>query len=377
MSASKTLTLFFTHDVSLKLWKEKGLFDREVKPYLYLAKHRGWKIHFYTHGDADDLDFRNELSPIEITPAYLNFRKPKNRIMRLFISPFILWSNRASLKGQQIYKANQFWGAWNIIFAKWLWGGKAIGRCGYELLNFTISEKKNGMRIYFVRLISWLIYKYSDMIVLATEADKRFAVSQFSFLANKEIIVEPNWIDTVLFKTNDSVQKIVDIGYIGRFNEQKNLELLVNAAKEAGLSLHLYGGGEQETKLRQMCNDSNCNIFGWVKNANVPNLLNQFNLFVLPSLYEGNPKSLLEAMSCGCAVIASDVPGNREIVTNGENGLLCSLEAESLRRCISKLLNDSDLRKELGKNARRYIIEKHSLKSYLQREEKRLELLLD
>ena len=127
------------------------------------------------------------------------------------------------------------------------------------------------MRIYFVRLISWLIYKYSDMIVLATEADKRFAVSQFSFLANKEIIVEPNWIDTVLFKTNDSVQKIVDIGYIGRFNEQKNLELLVNALKGSWIYLYIYMEGENgETTLRQMCNDSNCRIFGWVKNANVP-----------------------------------------------------------------------------------------------------------
>lgn len=376
MKNSKSLTLFFTHDVSLKIWKERGLFDREVRPYLYFAKHLGWDIQFFTYGSNEDLEYAEELFPIKIIPAYLGMKKPKQKLVRLLISPFLILKHHKELKKQSIYKSNQFWGSWNIILAKFLWGGKALGRCGYELLTFTINEKKSLPRLCFVWAISYFTYKFSDMVLVATEADKLSATKRFSFLKDKTLIVESNWIDTDIFVDQSNKKKHIDIGFIGRFNPQKNLELLIAAAKIVKCTLNLCGSGEEKSKLEKLCTDRRFTISDPLENRDVPNLLNQFKIFVLPSHYEGNPKALLEAMSCKCAVIATDVPGSREIITNGENGILCESTAESLATCISTLLDDPKLRTQIGENAGKYVRKNNSLNSYLEREQKRLEKLI-
>lgn len=212
------------------------------------------------------------------------------------------------------------------------------------------------------------------VIVFATLSDKKFAISQFPFLNQKQIQIEPNWIDTDnFFPKNHAIEK-VDLGYIGRFTKQKNLNLLIDAAKKIDASIHLYGGGEEQKNLDRACTGSKCKIFPWQKNENVPGLLNSFRIFVLPSHFEGNPKVLLEAMSCGCAVIATNVPGNREIIKHGVNGILCKPDVKHMTNAISYLLDNQNVRKELGKNAREYIENNYSLTRFLKREEKRLRM---
>ena len=80
------------------------------------------------------------------------------------------------------------------------------------------------------------------------------------------------------------------------------------------------------------------------------------HIAILVSYREGLPKSLLEAASCGCAMIASDAPGCRELVKDGENGLLVPpRDATALADAIERLALDVDLRKKLGKNARKRV----------------------
>jgi glycosyltransferase involved in cell wall biosynthesis len=98
------------------------------------------------------------------------------------------------------------------------------------------------------------------------------------------------------------------------------------------------------------------------------------DIFVLPSLSEGLPLSLLEAMSCGLPVVATIVGGNAEIVDPnlktkevvsdyhiGENGVLVNpKDVKGLAEAILKLLNDVDLSKQLGEKARKTVEENYS-----------------
>ena len=87
--------------------------------------------------------------------------------------------------------------------------------------------------------------------------------------------------------------------------------------------------------------------------SDVRDLLQAADLAVLPSYREGAPRSLLEAAACGLPIVATDVPGCREIVSNGINGLLVpALDSKLLADSILDLLADAGLRADMGKRSR-------------------------
>jgi glycosyltransferase involved in cell wall biosynthesis len=82
-------------------------------------------------------------------------------------------------------------------------------------------------------------------------------------------------------------------------------------------------------------------------------LLNTVDVAVLPSYREGLPKSLIEAAACGLPLVTTDVPGCREVVTDGENGLLVPVrDAQALAAAIAQLQDDPELAASLGRAAR-------------------------
>lgn len=88
-------------------------------------------------------------------------------------------------------------------------------------------------------------------------------------------------------------------------------------------------------------------------------ILSQAGLFVLPSAFEGQPLALLQAMAAGLGCIASDVPGNRDLIRHGETGLLHPAgDSEALAGCLARLLEDPALRRRLGENARKAVADR-------------------
>ena len=89
---------------------------------------------------------------------------------------------------------------------------------------------------------------------------------------------------------------------------------------------------------------------------------------MLPSFFEGTPKVLLEAMSCGLPIVATDVEGIRSLITHKENGYLSDPNIDSLHNAIQEVLSDSGLRDRMGKNARDTILERFDLKRIVEQE---------
>ena len=153
--------------------------------------------------------------------------------------------------------------------------------------------------------------------------------------------------------------------YVGRLFEQKNIKLILDALKDSNIGIDVIGDGELRNLLNQIAQKSkiDINFLGRLANDQMPGVYNSYPIYVLCSNYEGNPKTLLEAMSCGLAVIGTNVPGIREIIINGRNGILIpNNEPSLLLESIQTLFLNRSLRKKLGVNARRTILENNSMK---------------
>jgi glycosyltransferase involved in cell wall biosynthesis len=100
---------------------------------------------------------------------------------------------------------------------------------------------------------------------------------------------------------------------------------------------------------------------GLVLHDEMPRLIGTTSICVLPSLKEGMPYALLEAMACGKPVIGSNIHGINDVISHGDNGILVPpRNPEALADAILTLMADRDLRRKLGHNARQLMVEKYS-----------------
>lgn len=106
-------------------------------------------------------------------------------------------------------------------------------------------------------------------------------------------------------------------------------------------------------------------VWGW--QADMPSTLAKADIFCLPSYREGVPSALLEACASGLPIVATDVPGCRDVVTHGINGLLVPpQDPHALAEAIETLLADSGLRAEMGKAGRQLALEKFSMEKIIE-----------
>lgn len=366
--AMRHLVLFFTFDVSLLDWRNTGLFSREVKLYQALAEH-GWQTTFVTYGGAEDAQFARELAPIRVIALYDGIKRPPSIVFRLLLSPLAVWKARQALRGADLVKTNQIWGGWNAIFAKWIFGTAVLARGGYESYTFALKQGVSRPRLFLTRMCSRLTYRSSDMISMTTDEDKQFIEKTFQLKSTK-IDVRANWVNTDVFSPRTATEQTNKVLFVGRFNEQKNLFALIEAISGTGLGLDLIGWGNLEDELRAFAAKIGVtvNFLGKVPNDELPEMLCRYPVFALTSLYEGNPKTLIEAMACGRAVVGTRVAGIKTLIDDGVSGLLCDTDAASIRQGLTRLNEDAGLRRRLGAAARAQILAGNSLDSYVEHE---------
>ncbi len=158
-----------------------------------------------------------------------------------------------------------------------------------------------------------------------------------------------------------------------RFVEEKGIQYFVEAARllkkrEIEVRMVLVGKPEenqstaiQTRELSQWVSEGIVEWWGW--HDDMKKIYPLANIVCLPTFYkEGIPKTLIEGAACGRPLIATDVPGCREIVKDGENGFLIpKKDAESLSDAIVKLAEDAELRDRMGKRSREIAMANFSL----------------
>src|SRR5690554_372612 len=188
-------------------------------------------------------------------------------------------------------------------------------------------------------------------IVLSDFAKKKLTQTGVSY---KSIIIKPNFIHPT--NTNIVQNKVERAVFLGRLSFEKGILKLIENWKYINYPLYIIGTGPLESKIRnKVKNNSNIMLLGNTENEEVKSFLAASALMIFPStLYEGMPMTILEAMSVGVPVIASDLGPRGEIVINEKTGLLYDINNNSdFKQKVELLIKDKTLRNQLGENAKK------------------------
>ena len=353
-TSDKIIAVFFTHGVSLDLWERRGMFSREVRFYEELATDVG-EVWFFTYG-RDDARYTERLdNRVRIFPK----RLPIPDFLYGILLPFLY---RHELARVDAIRIHQVAGAIPALIAHWMTHKPLIVRAGFQWYSFARRQGASRLKLAIISLIGRLAYRSAAVIIHTTQHDTDFVADRYHIATNKLHVI-PNWVDTDLFKPMDIEKHPGTVCTVGRLEKQKNLHALIEAMKGTDATLVIYGEGSQGESLEEHARklDVNVDFRGRINNEELPRALNAFELFILPSLYEGNPKVLLEAMACGLPCIGTRVEGIESMIENGKTGILCEPIVESIRQAITKLLADPDLQTTLGENARARVLATSSL----------------
>ena len=231
---------------------------------------------------------------------------------------------------------------------------------------------KIGSGLFGKLRIRFVLNAVDVFVVISNEINDELRT--FGVEAERRIFI-PNGVDTTRFTPADPLIKDtlrIKLGlpdglltiFTGRLEIEKRLDLLIFIWAKIrrhipNAYLLLVGIGSQEAYLRSIAGEGV--IFVGEVEDTAPYLIAS-DIFVLPSISEGLSNSLLEALSCELAVIATSIGGTTDVVVNNVNGLLVNNESpEELMSGLMRLLNDSDFRRRIGVAGRQTILEKYSM----------------
>jgi len=368
------MIVFFTRGISLDLWLRKGLFDREKLIYEeHLLKGHFNKIYWITYGSRDEI-LANKLKEekrlnelIKVLPMPKIFNIPKiGTMIYSFLIPFFYIN---IFKNITILKTNQMNGSIPAILVKLIYNKPLILRTGYTRSIFLKKQNKNFITKFFTYLLEQMAYKIANVAIVASENDKNYICSRYRIDKNK-INVLYNFIDTNKFKNLEQKRNNKFI-FVGRLSEQKNLFNIIDAISKTNFELDIYGSGELKNQIDLFIKTKKANVHlkGEIANCELPFILNKYKYYILASFYEGMPKTLLEAMACGCICVGTDVEGINEVIKDKVNGLtIKDVNAESIYDTLKNLERSSINIENISLNAESIIQEKFSLKKIVSQE---------
>ncbi|PWB77938.1 MAG: hypothetical protein C3F07_01095 [Anaerolineales bacterium] len=247
--------------------------------------------------------------------------------------------------------------------------------------------------------VMYALQNASAVTTNATELAKKAKA-----FVDREIHLIPNGVDTEHFKPKEKIARLIQtlrlippepnghtpylgqqhvsrfqqriIGFVGELREKKGLKTLLSAYAQANkaqpAALLVVGtirqGADREFFEEFLASNSNLQITitGQISPGDLPAYYALMDVFVHPSLRDGMPNALLEAMACGKAVVATPVGGVSEVIQDRVDGAIVPVnDADALSGAILELLENDPLRRSLGESARRKIIANFTLEREL------------
>lgn len=365
------ILLFSTIGFSLVKWSELGILERELGLLSDISKTTNTRFYLVTYGDSEDFSFAKGYTGITTIPlySYLPFKLfPRLYAIEFFVFPFLIPFLIASLGISFFYvRTNQMWGAFAPILTSTLFRKPLLLRIGYEALFFARQSEN-----LTIQLLSYLQgqlgYLTARKIQVATRADKSFILANYFCISPEKIVVRPNHVSHFFVKQNYPGRSVSpntkrDLICIGRHVHQKNYKALLLALSNHSklYTLTIIGDGPlyDETKRLAAKLQINLNMIKSLPQELIPSILNQHSLFILPSLYEGNPKVLIESLTYGIPCIATHTYGCEDLIEHGVTGLLVQPDMSDLCESIDTLLTDTSLMRSLSINARHKYVTTH------------------
>lgn len=262
----------------------------------------------------------------------------------------------------------------------------------YRIGGWAFKEPRN---IFFRKIYLWaekISAPFKDVIVTNSEFDRKLAIKN-KIVKPEKIITVYNGLDfhKLKFLPKETARKCLYqhpsaggpmslplIGAIALLYKNKGLEYLILAAKklkESGRNWHfmIIGKGAERQNLEKLIIkhglENTVYLVGAIPDAY--RFLKAFDLFVLPSVKEGQPWVILEAMAAGLPIVATNIAGIPEMIENEKSGLLVEpADSEALASAILKMMTHPSLAHECARNALVRVKEKFSAKDMMRETEK-------
>ena len=238
----------------------------------------------------------------------------------------------------------------------------------YTVHNSIWHENVSGFKRKIASLIERLFAKlYTQQIIAVSENLKQELILKHG-VNEKKIKVIPNGVEVPLVYVRQEHSPLI-IGTLARFAPQKGLSFFIEALyllKEDGINFQAVIGGdgplkeELVAKVKTLGLGEIVQFPGYIQDPQ--NFYHSIDIFVLPSLSEGLPLTILEAMSQKLPVVATQVGGIPEVIKSGENGILVPpQDAVSLKEALLALITREELRKKLGEKAYLTVYEHYNI----------------
>ena len=261
----------------------------------------------------------------------------------------------------------------DLIHANWSICGAIGGIVGYlsskpVITTFRGEDVNKALSSIIYKLIMKTAVKLSSNIICVSDRLLE-TISKITKVEDTKIKCIPNGIDSSLMKQKQHeylhYKNQIKLISVGSLTENKNLKLVIYAVNElikSGMCIKydIVGDGSTKDELEKLiskyCLQKNIHIHGILQPERVYKLISNSTALVLSSFREGRPNVILESMAIGTPVIASDIGGVRELISDGYNGFLFDPTQHSqLVSCITKLNKEPSLLKKIQKNAKLYI----------------------
>jgi len=360
----RKLILLLSEGYGIKNWEKLGTIDRELKIYKDLAKQNDRELVIVSY----QKDFLCGINIMRIPFPFIHHKFINIRqLCFLFTALF-------RIKTTDIIITNQAHnGGWLAILVKMFVGCKVIARCGYVFGEQMAYLKMKGFGYSKRRFLEKITMKYSNIIFCPTVELKDWINTKYG-LKNSKIKVVPNFVDENDFSKKRKVIKNFDVIYVGRIHDEKRVYLVKNLVKKFNLKTCIIGVGKNES-VQQLKNLDLINYIPSVPNKDLNDYLCQSKYFVTGSSWEGHPKAIIEAMSCGLICIAPSVNGINNLIVDGKTGILYDGSSEDL---ITKFLDiDSNTAKQhlISNEAVEFIIQNFNYNKVLKKTNKFVESL--
>jgi glycosyltransferase involved in cell wall biosynthesis len=230
---------------------------------------------------------------------------------------------------------------------------------------------------------NWVLGKVTDRVIAVSEAVKDHLV-RYDHLPPTSITVLPNAIDVRAFGSRNGAEarqrlgvssNAYLVGTVGRLELQKGHVVLLQAMRQLITKYPearalIVGGGSQEGTLRRLADDlglSDRVMFAGVR-RDTPDVLSALDVFVLPSLWEGIPLALLEAMATALPVVATRVGGVPEIISDRSTGILIDPgDPDQLVAAIMHCRDDRQSATRMAQAGRQWVEQHASIQAYTRR----------
>ncbi|MCI0394693.1 MAG: glycosyltransferase family 4 protein [Chloroflexi bacterium] len=356
-----TLGLLPPLNGGLQALAQAGQQDRLIEHYFRAYARSFVRVFYFSYFPEQLEQYTGEaelLAAIKLLPG-----RPGRRYT--FRLPF-RWAGE--LRQCQVLRVFQLTGVIPAAMARVRWRTPFAVTYGYDYARFARAEGQR-RRALVLWLLEQLGLRIANAVIVTTPALRQH-VSRF-IPANRVYLI-PNTVDTARFAPAPHLPPGCHLLFVGRLERQKNLFMLLDALEQMANKprLVVVGDGSQRAELLAAAARRGIDLewHGVLPHESLPGVLRQASAFVLPSLIEGQPKALLEAMSCGLPCVGLNVAGTRDVIRHEETGLLAPPTAAALAAALARLMDDPGLAHRLGRAARRWVESRFSPQQVIQQE---------